>query len=618
MLRYLGMIWDDASPQENEAAQLLGSRLQKLSPAWRLEFSGPGIQVFGAGDSSSIHRLCGDAGVVIGTVFTRSRDVLSSAPDQRLQFLPQQSAAIGQSRGRWLIENSWGNYVALGCDVGAGTKWVLKDPTGSLPCFRTVFRGVTLFFSRIADCVALRLLRFSINEQFLNAHLVSGGSMQEHPALNEVAAVHRGECVEFSKSGGSWHSGSQIYWSPLGFSGSTDLIEDAALAASAMRSSVRAATSSCASIHDSLLLRLSGGLDSSIIAGCLKDIPNQPRFVAYTYYSPKGRSDERPWARMAAQHAGCEHIEYPISPAQVDLRLALEMEPAAEPLPLLTYLQRTTVERPLAAQSNATAIFNGEGGDSGFCSDSISFAVREYLQHHGLAPGVFRLASQVALLTEKSSWSVLTGALRQRLLNSQMALPRERILAASRLVSAEVRQAFRMDEKYSHPWFQGARSVPWDKIRRLGTLVSTPDYYNVAADADEVVPEIVSPLYAQPVIELLLRIPIYTHFNGGRDRGLARQAFGNEVPEPILRRLWKDRAPGFHGELLERHGAFLKETLLDGMLARDGLLDRAMLEEALSSGPSKSAVYPGEIFRHLDSELWARHWARDSRQQAAA
>jgi asparagine synthase (glutamine-hydrolysing) len=119
-------------------------------------------------------------------------------------------------------------------------------------------------------------------------------------------------------------------------------------------------------------------------------------------------------------------------------------------------------------------------------------------------------------------------------------------------------------------------------------------------------------------MELLLRIPIYTHFHRGRDRGLAREAFSAEVPEPILKRLWKDRAPGFHEQLLERQRDFLKETLLDGALVRHGLLNRALLEEVLSAGPSKNTVYPGEIFRHLDSELWARHWQQDSQQPAVA
>lgn len=87
-------------------------------------------------------------------------------------------------------------------------------------------------------------------------------------------------------------------------------------------------------------------------------------------------------------------------------------------------------------------------------------------------------------------------------------------------------------------------------------------------------------------------------------------AFAAEVPDPILRRLWKDRAPGFHDQLLERERPFLKETLLEGVLARHGLLNRPLLEEVLSARPTKNTVYPGEIFRHLDSEFWARHWLR--------
>jgi asparagine synthase (glutamine-hydrolysing) len=618
MLRYLGMMWNDSDPQQHEASQLLAGRLQTLSPSWQLQFAAPGIRVFCADGQSRVQQLPDHAGVIIGSVFARSRDTLSTKPDPQIHFDSQQTHAIVRSRGRWLIENSWGNYVAFARDAAGGCKWVLKDPTGTLPCLRTQFRGVTIFFSRMADCVELRYLRFTVNERFLNSHLVTGSSMQNEAALNEVSAVRRGECVQFENNSSACRSSSHSYWSPLQFSGADDLIEDPDVAARAMRASIISATSTWTSVHPSMLLRLSGGLDSSIIAGCLKEAPNKSKFVAYTYFSPRGRSDERPWAKLAAQHAGCEHIEYSITPAEMDLRLALDMQATPEPSPLLAYLQRTTVEQTIAAQSGATAIFNGEGGDSGFCSDSVAYAVPDFIRNHGIAPGIFRLASQVALLTEKSSWNVLASALRRHMSSGDILMPRERILAASQLVSADVRQSFQSSESFTHPWFQGDRGVPWDKIRRLGTLISTPEYYNVGVRGDEFAPEIISPLYAQPVIELLLRIPIYTHFNGGRDRGLARDAFTHQVPEPILRRLWKDRAPGFHEELLERHRLFLKETLLDGVLARSGLLDRRMLEEALSSGPTKSLVYPGELFRHLDSELWARHWLEGPRQQAAA
>jgi asparagine synthase (glutamine-hydrolysing) len=616
MLRYLGIVWNDANPQQRETAQLIGSRLQKLYPAWHRELSASGIQVFcagAAGELPRIHRLSGNAGVVIGTVFARNPDLLSSEPNAPLTFGPTETDAIVRSEGRWLIENAWGDYVALGHNAADQKKWVLKDPTGYLPCFRTVFRDVTIIFSRIGDCLDLQLQRFTVNEAFLHAHLVAGSSLQELPPLKEVLAVRRGECIEFKRGNGPYGT-RKLYWEPLKFSARDQLLEEPDFAARAMRSTIQSAVSSWVKAHPSLLLRLSGGLDSSIVASCLGNAPGKERFVAYTYFAPNGRSDERPWARMAAQHAGCEHIEYALSPSQMDLTMASSMPPSPEPSPVLSFLQRTTIEQTFSTNSGATAVFNGDGGDSGFCSDSIAYAVPEYLQNHGLRLGAFRLASQVALLTERSSWSVLMHAFRQ-LSKGEQSMPRERILAASRLVNAQIKDAFQISTGLAHPWFKNERHVPWDKLRRLGMLIVVPEYYNVCAPKDASVPEIVSPLYAQPVMELLLRIPIYTHFHDGRDRGLARKAFAHDVPEPILRRLWKDRAPGFHDELLERHRTFLQETLLEGSLAKSGLLDRALLEEALSSTPSKSQVFPGEIFRHLDTELWARHWLPSSTQR---
>jgi len=609
------MVWDPAIPQQQETARMLAERLRQLSPAWREEFSSSGMQVFCAGardQALQLHLVGNQGGIVLGSLLARSRDLFSPAPAEQLRFDAAQSQAFVQSRGRWLIDNAWGEYVAFGHDDANGYKWVLKDPTGSLPCLSTEFQGVSIFFSRIGDCLDLQL-RFTVNETFLRALMMIGTTFQDIPSLNEARLVHRGECIEFKKDSSGWHASRKLYWTPVSYTGAEDLIEDPQTAALAMNGVIRAATAGLARMHRSLLLRLSGGLDSSIMAGCLKGTTE--RFTAYTYFSPIGRSDERPWARLAAAHAGCEHIEYPLQALDMDLTLGLRMPPSPEPSPLLGFIQRNTVERELSERTQATGVFNGDGGDSGFCADSISYAVPEFLRQHGINPRLFRLASQVALLTEKSSWAVLTTAIRRVMTNQYAGTPRDRIITASQLVNPEIKQAFRCHDSVSHPWFQGQRRVAWDKIRRIGTLMMAPDYYTIDAPVDAPVADVVAPLYSQPVIEMLLRIPIHTHFHGGRDRGLARMAFANEAPEPILRRLWKDRAPGFHDQLLERERPFLKATLLEGVLASHGLLDRRLLEEVLSTGPTKNTVFPGEIFRHLDAELWARHWLGKAHSQ---
>ena len=63
------------------------------------------------------------------------------------------------------------------------------------------------------------------------------------------------------------------------------------------------------------------------------------------------------------------------------------------------------------------------------------------------------------------------------------------------------------------------------------------------------------------------------------------------------------------------------ELLLDGVLVEARLLNRKAVEEALSERVSKSPVYPGELLRHLDVEVWARTWrscASDARRRATA
>ena len=137
MLRYLGILWNDTNPQQRETAQLIGSRLQKLYPAWHRELSAPGMQVFCTGtpdEMSRVHRLPGNAGLVIGTAFGRNRDLLSNEANAPVTFGPTETAAIVRSEGHWLIENAWGDYVAFGHNAVDHKKWVLKDPTGNLPC----------------------------------------------------------------------------------------------------------------------------------------------------------------------------------------------------------------------------------------------------------------------------------------------------------------------------------------------------------------------------------------------------------------------------------------------------------------------------------------------------
>lgn len=617
MFRYMALIWNTANQRQSEAALLIGRRLQ-TNADWQEVMNHGGMRVLCAharSGSLEPHLLGNRSGAVLGQLFERNPDPEDATPASRAQLGIRQTARIVNSRGKRLIGEYWGDYVAFIHDPDAAKMWVVKDPTGALPCYSTVFRGVTVFFSCIADCVELRLLTFSINPAYLKTRVVHDGNGTTPDALNEVSRVQRGECVEVDPRHHPGQLARHLYWNPLEYSESDVAIEDPDCAARALRSTVRSCTHALASCHESLLHRLSGGLDSSIVSGCLGDAPSKPRITAYTYYNPRSFSDERPWAQLAALHIGCDHVESALGARDIRLATMHRMRPAAEPASVLEYVQRSLIDAPLAAEREATAIFTGDGGGSGFCANSSAHALSEYLHRHGLRPEAFRIAAQVASCTHRSRFTVFSSSLRGWLMGSARNSRAQGPVDGSRLVNPDVAETLAEGPRPPYPRHRPAHS-PWTSIRQLEILPAPADLYNAAHEPDTLSPEIVAPFYSQPAIELCLRIPLYVHFEGGHDRGLARRAFRHEVPRPILRRTRKERMPGLHDELVRRNRNFLRELLLDGMLVGEGLLSRTAVENALSGVPSDTNSAE-EIFRHLDTEVWARTWTQKARRAAS-
>lgn len=610
MFRYVALIWDGANLQQADAAQSVTRRLKASPSQWHEALDGAGLRVLCADTrqgSLEPHLLAGNAGVVLGSLFARSRSLEDDAPSERCLLDESETAAIMETRGEWLVNNCWGNYVAFIADAHTGSKWALKDPCGSLPCFSTGFRGITLVYSAIADCVELGSLRFTINRRHLERRLYSGDMTQQWDALNEVSQIRRGECVEIDPQRQPSLVSRRFYWDPFDFPGAHDLIDNVDEAARALRRTLRSCTSTLAGCHESLLLRLSGGLDSSIVLGCLKDAPRRPRLLSYTQYIPGNPLDPRRWARIAAAHAACEHVELESVPQAIRLEAILRMAPATEPVSTLMHLATAAPEQSLVAKCAAGAVFSGDGGDCAFGSLCIGEAVPAYLRRHGPRIAALRLASQAALTFHQTTWHMLRRALRTWLTGRSSMNMAELNREARKLLNREVVRECEASPGL-HPWLSRFKHEPWEVMSKLGVLLGTPDLYAGQAGPAAAAPEIVAPIYSQPVIELCLRIPADVLFADGRDRGLARCAFTGDVAQPILDRLWKDRAGGFHEELIHRNLDWLREMLLDGVLVEQGLLDRAAVERALSARLVKRDVYPGEILRHLDTEIWARQW----------
>jgi asparagine synthase (glutamine-hydrolysing) len=283
------------------------------------------------------------------------------------------------------------------------------------------------------------------------------------------------------------------------------------------------------------------------------------------------------------------------------------MAPTAEPFSTLMCLVTAAHEQNLIARHGAGAIFTGDGGDCAFGSFCIGEAATAYLRRHGPRLAVVRLAAESASILQQTTWHALKRALRMWLTGRSLTSLAGLNIEARKLVTVDVVRECEVTPAV-HPWLAGMPHAPWEPISKLGMLLGTPDLYCSQAHPDAQGPQIVAPIYSQPLMELALRIPADVLFADGHDRGLARRAFHGDVAQPILNRLWKDRVGDFHDEIIRRNLDWLRETFLDGVLVGEGFLDKTAVERALASGLAKSEIFPGELLRHLDNEIWARQW----------
>ncbi len=622
MYRYFVLIWDHKAPQATAAAKLVARRLQDASAEWALVVDEPGLSAFHAGaggiDATTRDRatscetrvLTGRRrGVVFGRAFRLGQEL--EPHDPSAPFDATESERICGTGGVRLIENYWGRYVAVLREGASQGVSVLRDPTGGLPCFMAEYDGVYIVCSDIESCLSLGLLRFSINWKYI-ASVVPYSALQiRETGLNEVAELQPGERASISTTGVE-HS---LLWNPAEIAARNRIV-DPALATAAVRETVKQCIHAWASLHRSVLHNLSGGLDSSIVLGCLRCAPNNPQVTCIHYYASASNEDEREYARLVARHMSAELVECDLDPAAARLERLMSIRPAPKPWFYIYDLVHSPIEAALLSERGVTGAFSGSGGDGLFVQARADLAVADYLHHHGFRPGVLRVALDAARINRASIWPTLhQGVLRRFKRPSRNVL--SEFTDARLLIPRDVFERARSDDSLFHPWIREARdAITPGLLWHILSLSVPAQFYESFGGANEI--ERTPVLMSQPLMELCLRIPSYVWITGGRDRSIARRAFADVLPQAVVRRTQKGLVDRYNRTMLDRNTAFLREILLDGLLVKAGLLDRERLSSYMSADAFPAGFEYNEVVRqHLCTEIWLRRWSALTTSSAA-
>jgi asparagine synthase (glutamine-hydrolysing) len=539
-----------------------------------------------------VRAMHGASGVVLGDV-----SPMPSA-DEGLSPLRPGAADARDSRDAAvrLSRTYWGHYVALISDPASGAIGVYRDPSGAIDCMLwSLGEGLSVVASDMVRLSGwLRPRRQRINWDRIAGLLAVPYANTSSPLFDDVTVVNPGDMVTL----GERLAPAASIWSPADFAcpEAHDLPE---VQAEIVRR-VDACTEAIVGRYDKVIVELSGGLDSSILAGSLAATGAAARVAAWlNYRGDRSEGDESRYARTVTDRIGVELTTVRKDPTPLDAdnlaELAMEFWPGMGGVDVSRDRHELALVRAIGAQ----AIVSGQGGDGVFFQFPSALVAADEFRRKGCAAFGSPVLADVARRTRQSVWGVL-GQVRAVRNGTE-----RRPFVSSTILSPHVRAGA---GAAAHPWVEDARrkGLPPGKTLHVQGIATTHLYNGRSRrrrDAD-----LVYPLFAQPVMELCLTIPTPDLAGGSYDRPFARQTFAQRLPASVLARRAKGNLTTYFARLVASSADSLRPYLLDGCLSEAGLLDRDELERLLDPRHLICGGMPTDVLWAAVIEAWVRYW----------
>lgn len=527
-----------------------------------------------------------DNGVLIGDVYTRTGERLLRG----YQFPALASTAALRD---YILQNCWGDYILAQSDPEHSRSLdVLRSPSHAceLPCFYSISDSHGFVTSDISLASGAGLYRRSVDYQSITHRLIYPSIKMSSSGLEGITELLPGHTLQLK------HEGLRLTqnWNPWAFVTPELRYTDMEEAARAVRNAVAMVIRAMADRDEIVLLELSGGLDSSIVAACLGLSTAEMHCMTITSSFPG--TDERDYAAAVAStlNAGLSEMELQLADAAFDFPIPSELaSPAVGPL---QYAVDRLMQRS-ASRLGANSAFSGAGGDTVFGFLTSAAPAADAFLAAGCRTGM-RAIHDLATFHQCTYWKAGRLAL-GKMLRGDPELIVDRSFTHPRLATPAPQL---------HPWMVSPpRALPADK-HRIHELSGTQSFRDTCLRS--FVRPLRMPLLSQPVIEACLRTPSWMWFAGGQNRAVARKAFSDILPRGVLRRKSKGTMTAYLGALHRRKKREIIHFLVDGQLREERLLDADALLRLDSSDQSEDEPTFMRLFHLCILENWVRQQAR--------
>jgi asparagine synthase (glutamine-hydrolysing) len=364
---------------------------------------------------------------------------------------------------------------------------------------------------------------------------------------------------------------------------------------------------------------LSGGIDSTIVAGLMQQLSAQP-VKTFSIGFPVKEFDERSYARLAAAHLKTEHYEQVVEPSALSIlpRLIRQYdEPFADSSAVPTMCLAEMVRQ------HVTVALSGDGGDELFAGYDRYRAVHQAHKFDRLPHFMRRLIAAPVWQKVPSSSVQSSPARRLKRLAATLSQPPERRYLkwvsnfddtripglftdefCERLGDAD-RAAFILDAYRECPSRDlVTRTTCTDILTYLpGDILTKVDIASMTYAL-----EVRCPLLDHEVVDLAAAMPIEWKMHGGRGKKILIETFADLLPTEIQRR----GKMGFgvplgnwcRGEL----APLLSEVLLDRRSLDRGLFRPQAIEQLVQEDETGLWDHSSRLWSLLVLELWQREY----------
>jgi len=544
-------------PGSREALQALGWRLARSTQTTHLWVRG----------EARVRDIAG--GWIVGELFERGTGRSADAAPSSLQDLGG-SADVGCER---LARDFWGRYVAVFPD----DRTLFRDPSGHLDCLTWMSTTAWMAGSALPQDLPVGLMprALALDWPAIAAMLADESGTGARLGLKGVSQLLPGMSRRFATE-----AIDRVVWDPARFA----LRPHASYEASrrAVAEAVEETLSAEAGLDDTLLVEISGGLDSAIVTGTLAKLGAMDRARFVHFHVDEPGADERRFARAVASQAGVDLLEI----VKPELRIGAD---DLEAMPIGIRPSNSAIDRhydesqaDMAHRYGAARILTGQGGDMVFFQSPSRGVAAELWGRWARRPRadpLWRQLEDAARWNRCSTWSLIGEALKD---GHQQRQP---------LADA-------------HPWL--ATEVAPAKQRQISSLIRSQLFHGASRRGAHA--HLIHPLLHQPLLEATLAAPVIDLARGGRGRSLARDVFSDRIPASVRTRRSKGDLTAYYGRMVLRSLDVLRPYLLDGRLAAEGALDREMAELFLD--PDRM-IHEGDyprLFQIVALEAFVRHW----------